>query len=52
MVFAIVPRAVTILYLVVRMYHDSAGERTAQLKREVTVPIARVAAVKFISRPP
>ena len=50
--FAIGPRAATILYLVFRKCHDSTGDRTAQLKREVAVPSARVAAVKFISRPP
>ena len=34
------------------MYYGSTGERTAQLKREVTVPNKRVAVVKFIVRPP
>jgi hypothetical protein len=34
------------------MYYGSTGERTAQLKREDTVPNKRVAVVKFIIRPP
>ena len=33
------------------MYHSSAGDRSAQLKRDDTVPISRVAAVRFIIRP-
>ena len=36
------------LYLV-RMCHGSSGERTDQLKRVASDPIARVVVVKFIS---
>jgi len=31
-----------------KMYYEMIGDRTAQLKRDVTVPNARVVVVKFI----
>tara|TARA_R100000005_G_scaffold67599_1_gene35710 strand:- start:124 stop:279 length:156 start_codon:yes stop_codon:yes gene_type:complete len=40
------------IYSVFKMYYEMAGDRIAQLKRVDAVPNTRVAAVKFIIRPP